>query len=57
MTEDEYVAEVRRLNPGRDDIKVRFVGGMPMFEHSNRLGPPKRPKTPPLPKDPPTSEG
>jgi hypothetical protein len=44
MDKGEFEAEVRRLNPGRDDIKVKWVGDMPTFEYSNRLGMPKMPK-------------
>lgn len=51
MDEKEFEAELRRLNPGRDDVKVTFVGGMPMVEYSNKLGPPKRPRPKPLKPD------
>lgn len=45
MTDEErFEAELRRLNPGRDDIKVKWVGGMPVLEYSNKLGMPKMPK-------------
>lgn len=50
MDEDAFREEVRRLNPGRDDIKVEFRAGMPVFEYSNRLGMPKLPRPKPAPK-------
>lgn len=52
MTNEEFEQEVRRLNPGRDDIKIKFVGAMPVFEYSNRLGMPKLPKRTPDPSPP-----
>jgi hypothetical protein len=44
MDEQAFEQELRRLNPGRDDIKVKFVGGMPMLEYNNKLGMPKMPR-------------
>lgn len=44
MDKDAFEAEVRRLNPGRDDVRVNWVGDMPTFEYSNKLGMPRMPK-------------
>jgi hypothetical protein len=45
MDEADFEAELRRLNPGRDDIKVTWPApGMPVVEFNNRLGQPKDPR-------------
>jgi hypothetical protein len=44
MDKSAFESEVRRLNPGREDIKVNWVGDVPTFEYSNKLGMPKLPR-------------
>lgn len=39
----EFIRELIRLNPDRDDLEVREIDGGFVIEHSSRLGPPRMP--------------